>query len=92
MSRSVLVVSRFTPTFCAQTIMDTSFLWGRELEGELMRNHRDSYRNLDPEREFGNGDIFTKKRPAIRAVIGNVMWGLVAYLAAWIILKKRERV
>src|SRR5207237_459227 len=32
MSRSVLVVSRFTPTFCAQTIMDTSFLWNRELK------------------------------------------------------------
>jgi hypothetical protein len=92
MSRSVLVVSRFTPTFCAQTIMDTSFLWGRELQGELMRDYRDSYRNLDPQREFSNGDVFTKKRPAIRGLIGNLMWGLATYLVAWITLKKRERV
>jgi len=92
MSRSVLVVSRFTPTFCAQTIMDTSFLWGRELSGELMRDHRESYRNLDPQREFSNGDIFNKKRPAIRALIGNLMWGLASYFAAWFALKKRERV
>ena len=28
-----------------------------------MRDHRESYRNLDPQREFSNGDIFTKKRP-----------------------------
>ncbi len=92
MSRSVLLVSRFTPTFCAQTIMDTSFLWQRELSGDLMRDHRESYRNLDPQREFSNGDVFTKKRPAIRGLLGNLMWGLAAYLVAWITLKKRERV
>jgi hypothetical protein len=92
MTRSVLVVSRYTPTFCAQTLMDTSFLWQRELSGELMRDHRESYRNLDPQREFSNGDIFTKKRPAIRALLGNLMWGLAAYLFAWVVLKKRERV
>jgi ABC-type multidrug transport system ATPase subunit/pSer/pThr/pTyr-binding forkhead associated (FHA) protein len=92
MSRSVLFVSRLTPTFCAQTIMDTSFLWQRELSGDLMRDHRESYRNLDPQREFSNGDIFTKKRPAMRGLIGNLMWGLAAYLLAWFTLKKRERV
>jgi len=92
MSRSVLFVSRLTPTFCAQTIMDTSFLWQQELSGELMRDHRESYRNLDPQREFSNGDIFTKKRPAIRGLIGNLMWGLTAYFLAWFTLKKRERV
>jgi len=92
MTRSVLTVSRLTPTFCAQTIMDTSFLWQRELSGDLMRDHRESYRNLDPQREFSNGDIFTKKRPAMRGLIGNFMWGLTAYLLAWIALRKRERV
>ncbi len=92
MSRSVLTVSRFTPTFCAQTIMDTSFLYGQELSGELMRDHRESYRNLDPQRDFGTGEIFTKTRPALRGIIGNLMWGLATYLLAWITLRKRERV
>ncbi len=92
MSRSVLNVSRLTPTFCAQTVIDTSFLWGRELSGDLMRDHRESYRNLDPDREFSNGDIFTKKRPAVRGILGNLMWGFATYLVAWIALKKRERV
>jgi ABC-type multidrug transport system ATPase subunit/pSer/pThr/pTyr-binding forkhead associated (FHA) protein len=92
MSRSVLFVSRLTPTFCAQTIMDTSFLYGRELSGELMRDHRESYRNLDPQREFSNGDIFTKKRPAVRGLLGNLLWGVTAYLVAWLTLKKRARV
>jgi len=92
MSRSVLTVSRLTPTFCAQTVIDTSFLWQKELSGDLMRDHRESYRNLDPDREFSNGDVFTKKRPAIRGILGNLMWGLATYLVAWIALKKRERV
>jgi ABC-type multidrug transport system ATPase subunit/pSer/pThr/pTyr-binding forkhead associated (FHA) protein len=92
MSRSVLTVSRLTPTFCAQTIMDTSFLYGQELSGELMRDHRESYRNLDPQREFSTGDTFTKTRPALRGILGNLMWGLATYLTAWITLRKRERV
>ena len=92
MSHSVLVVSRFTPTFSAQTIMDTSFLWGQELSGELMRNHRESYRNLDPQRTFSNGDVFNNARPGIRALIKNLLWGLASYIAAWFTLKKRERV
>ena len=92
MTRSVLTVSRLTPTFCAQTVIDTSFLWQKELSGDLMRDHRESYRNLDPDREFSNGDVFTKKRPAIRGILGNLMWGLATYLVAWVALKKRERV
>jgi hypothetical protein len=72
--------------------MDTSFLWNRKLEGELMRDYRDSYRNLDPQREFSNGDVFTKKRPALRGILGNLMWGVATYFLAWVALKKRERV
>ena len=43
MSHSVLFVSRLTPTFCAQTVMDTSFLWQRELSGDLNSDHHQSY-------------------------------------------------
>ena len=92
MSHSVLVVSRLTPTFCAQTVMDTSFLWHRELSGELISDHHQSYRNLDPNREFSTGDIFNKSRPAVRGLLGCLMWGIATYIVAWFTLKKRERV
>jgi len=92
MSHSVLFVSRLTPTFCAQTVMDTSFLWQRELSGELISDHHQSYRNLDPNREFSTGDIFNKKRPAVRGLLGCLCWGIFTYALAWFTLKKRERV
>jgi ABC-type multidrug transport system ATPase subunit/pSer/pThr/pTyr-binding forkhead associated (FHA) protein len=92
MSRSVLLVSRLTPTFCAQTVMDTSFLWQRQLSGDLISDHHQSYRNLDPNREFSTGDIFNKKRPAIRGLLGCLCWGIFTYFIAWFTLKKRERV
>ncbi|MDR3406424.1 MAG: FHA domain-containing protein [Chthoniobacter sp.] len=92
MSHSVLFVSRLTPTFCAQTVMDTSFLWQRELSGDLISDHHQSYRNLDPNREFSTGDVFNKKRPAIRGLLGCFMWGLFTYFVAWFALRKRERV
>jgi ABC-type multidrug transport system ATPase subunit len=92
MSHSVLFVSRLTPTFCAQTVMDTSFLWQRELSGELISDHHQSYRNLDPNRDFNTGDVFNKSRPAVRGLLGCVMWGIATYLLAWVSLKKRERI
>jgi len=92
MSHSVLFVSRLTPTFCAQTVMDTSFLWQKELSGELISDHHQSYRNLDPNRDFSTGDIFNKKRPAIRGLLGCLSWGIFTYFVAWFALKKRERV
>jgi ABC-type multidrug transport system ATPase subunit len=96
MSRSVLFVSRLTPTFCAQAVMDTSFLWQKELAGELMSDHHQSYRNLvttDADRDqFTNGTIFTKSRSAKRGLLGCVLWGIVTYFVAWFALKKREQV
>jgi ABC-type multidrug transport system ATPase subunit len=92
MTHSVLVISRLTPTFCAQTVMDTSFLWQRKLSGDLISDHHQSYRNLDPNREFSTGDVFNKARPAVRGLLGCFMWGAFTYLVAWITLKKRERV
>ena len=60
--------------------------------GELISEHHQSYRNLDPNHEFSTGDIYNKKRPAVRGLLGCVMWGLFTYLVAWFTLKKRERV
>jgi hypothetical protein len=92
MKHSVLLVSRLTPTFCAQTVMDTSFLWQQTLSGDLISDHHQSYRNLDPNRDFSTGDVFTKSRPAKRGLLGCLCWGIFTYFVAWFTLKKRERV
>jgi ABC-type multidrug transport system ATPase subunit/pSer/pThr/pTyr-binding forkhead associated (FHA) protein len=91
MSPSVLAVSRLTPTFSAQVVFDTSFLWQREIAGELMSDHGQSLRNLDPEREIESGAIFTKSRPAWLALLGHFLWLVCTYVIAWAALKSRER-
>lgn len=92
MSKSALAVSRLTPTFSAQTVMDTSFLWRRELGGELMRDHRQSYSNLVPDHDLSNGDIFDRGGPATHALLGLLAWTVGSYVVAWAALRKRERV
>ena len=92
MSKSVLAVSRLTPSFSAQTVMDTSFLWQRELSGDVISDHHQSYVNLDPDRTFATGDVFNRSRPAWLALLGHAIWGVLTYFVSWFALKKRERV
>ena len=91
MSKSVLFVSRLTPTFSAQVVFDTSFLWQREIKGELMSDHGQSLRNLDPEREIESGSVFHKSGPAWLALFGHFLWLVCTYGISWIALKSRER-
>ena len=86
-------MSRLTPSFSAQTVMDTSFLWQKELSGEVISDHGQSYRNLDPDREFfTTGDVYNRGRPAWLALLGHAIWGVLTYFVSWFALKKRERV
>ena len=71
--------------------MDTSFLWQRELEGELMRDHGQSLRNLDPEHELSTGDIYDRAKPAWWALAGHALWLVGSYLVAWFALRMKER-
>ena len=90
-SPKVLTVAKLMPTFSAQTVMDTSFIWQRELEGELMRDHGQSLRNLDPERELSTGDIYDRAKPVWFALMGHGWWLLGSYLVAWLALRMKER-
>ena len=89
-SPNVIRVARLMPTFSAQTVMDTSFIWGREMAGELMRDHGQSLRNLDPDRELSTGDTYEKSRPAHLALMGHGLWLIGSYIAAWVALRRRE--
>ena len=91
MSDAVRKVSRLMPTFSAQTVMDTSFLWKREIAGELLSDHSQSLRNLDPDREIETGSTYTRSRPAWLALLGHALWLVGAYVISWFALKARER-
>ncbi len=91
MSKSVLFVSRLMPTFSAQVVFDTSFLWQREIRGELISDHGQSYRNLKIDDEVDTEVPFTLSRPAWLALLGHFLWLVSTYGIAWAALKSRER-
>ncbi|MDQ3621436.1 MAG: FHA domain-containing protein [Verrucomicrobiota bacterium] len=91
MEPPVLRVSRLMPTFSAQPVMDTSFLWQRELSGDVISDHGQSYRNLDPERDFSTGDVFNRFIPAAFALLGHALWAMGGYVVAWLTLRCKER-
>ena len=76
MTKSVLAVSRLTPTFSAQTVMDTSFLWQQAARGDIISDHHQSFRNLDPEHEISTGEIFDRGRPAGWRCSRHALWGV----------------
>lgn len=91
MTPRVFRVSQFMPTFSAQRVMDTSFLWMRQLTGSVISDHSQSYRNLDPDRDFTSQDTYNRARPAWIALAGHLAWVVVAYVVAWFSLRRRER-
>lgn len=92
MTPAVRWVSRCMPSYSAQTIFDTSFLWMKPLRGETINNHAQAYRNLDPDRRFTSRDIYNRKEPALLALMVLGFWAVGAYLASWLALKRRERI
>lgn len=88
MTPAVARVSRCMPSFSAQTMMDTSFLWKKQLQGNTISDHAQSYRNLDPERELTSRDTFERSGPALRALLCLLLWTLVSYWASWIALRR----
>jgi hypothetical protein len=90
MTPAVARVSRCMPSFSAQTMMDTSFLWKKQLQGNTISDHAQSYRNLDPDRELTSRDTFERSGPALRALICLLLWTLGTYFASWFALRRRS--
>ncbi len=91
MTNSVRLASHFAPTYSAQVMMDTSFLWQQKMVGQTMVDFRDAYENLVPDNSLDSRDIYARKRPALWALLADGIWIAAMYLLAWIGLRKRER-
>ena len=91
MSKAVHSVSRFTPTFAAQTAMDGSFLWRKLLASEVIRGHRQSLSNLRRDFAPRTGEVFVDKRPLLFAIANHLAWAVASYAVAFVALRRRER-
>lgn len=88
MTPAVARISRCMPSFSAQTLMDTSFLWKKQLQGNTISDHAQSYRNLDPDRELTSRDTFERSGPALQALVCLLLWTLGTYFASWFALRR----
>jgi len=89
MRPGVLTVSGFMPTFAAQSVMDTSFLWQRRIASDVITDHSLPVANLKARIGIKNGDIFQNPRPAALGLLTHALWALVTYLIAFLALRRR---
>ncbi len=91
MEPRVLFVSRLMPTFAAETVMDTSFLWQQKVAGDLISDHPIPVSNLRARGYVKTGAIYQAASPAFLALLTHLLWAAAAYVVALLALKSRER-
>ena len=91
MEPRVLFVSRLMPTFAAETVMDTSFLWQQKVAGDLISDHPKPVSNLRARGYVKTGAIYQAASPAFLALLTHLLWAVTAYVVALLALKSRER-
>jgi ABC-type multidrug transport system ATPase subunit len=89
MRPSVLAVSALTPTFAAQSAMDTSFLWQQRVAGDLISDHPKPVANLRTRGYVKTGTIFASPRPALLGLLTHTVWAIVTYVIAFLALRCR---
>jgi ABC-type multidrug transport system ATPase subunit len=89
MRPSVLAVSGFMPTFAAQSVMDTSFLWQQRVAGDLISDHPKPVSNLRARGHVKTGAIFENPTPALLGLLTHALWAVATYVIAFLALRRR---
>ena len=87
----VYLISKAAPTFAAQTLTDTSFLWQKKVARDTLSDYWTSFRNLNRDLQLKTGQVFTSTAPAQRAIATLLVWLVLGYFGAWMALRNRER-
>lgn len=82
MSPPFRTIAALTPAFCAQRISDTSFVWKKNLKGELVENHFASVRNLKTSSEIHYGQVYENPFSAIASSCVLLGWGIAGAVAS----------
>lgn len=91
MGSSVLAVSRVIPSFNAQTLMDVSVLWNRELNRETLSESPIPVSNLKQLTKIETGEVFRRWEPGAIALVVELGWLIAANAVSWFALRKKER-
>jgi len=97
MSQPVLWVSQIMPSFAAERVSDVSLLFDQKITGDLITKYRTPYWNTNTwyraqtGQDLLNGIIYTENRPLFVAYLSLLSWTLVAFVASFWLLARRER-
>jgi hypothetical protein len=91
MKPAVLAISSTMPTFAAQSLMDTSFLWQRKVVGQLIEDHPTAVSNLRKRGYAKMGAIFENAASGTLGVLTQGLWAAASYAVAFVALRARER-
>jgi ABC transport system ATP-binding/permease protein len=89
----VSFVASCTPGFMSQRLMDVSFVYDRDLIGDVNEEHYQAIKNVEAnDRDNRNDqDRWVNPKPATYALLGHAAWTIVTYFGAFIVLRSRER-
>jgi ABC-type multidrug transport system ATPase subunit/pSer/pThr/pTyr-binding forkhead associated (FHA) protein/ABC-type multidrug transport system permease subunit len=97
MPESVLAVSRVFPSFAAQRIADSSFILKQTISGELLRNYKVPYDNMNQwyrskyHARLNTGKVLTDATPAYLGFLNLALWTLGGFTASYALLARKER-
>jgi hypothetical protein len=85
-------VSLAMPSAAARQVMDVSVLWQRPISGSLRVDFPSAFANLNQDRSLRNGQVFQKAEAGWSGMVRLGVWTVIAGMAAWFGLKRRERI
>jgi ABC transport system ATP-binding/permease protein len=97
MTPPVLAVSRIMPSFASERIADVSFLINRKISGDLARDYRIAYLNINDwylsrtGERLKTGTLFNEARPIWVACLSLVLWTISGFICSYWLLGRKER-
>jgi ABC-type multidrug transport system ATPase subunit/pSer/pThr/pTyr-binding forkhead associated (FHA) protein len=91
MRHDVRMVAHVIPAFSSRVLADSSFVLNRKIDQDLLEKYTYPLSNLNKDRAFKSGDVFTRTGPAYVAAGTLLLWTIAMYLVAWMKLRKRGR-
>jgi ABC-type multidrug transport system permease subunit len=97
MSASVLAVAQVMPSFAAERISDTSFLYGQQISGDVISKFGVPYTNLNDwyrsrtDKRIATGSTYTEFRPLIVGYLSLFLWTLLSLGCTYLVLARKEK-
>jgi ABC-type multidrug transport system ATPase subunit/pSer/pThr/pTyr-binding forkhead associated (FHA) protein len=96
--KDVLIVAQVMPSFAAERISDTCFLYGQQITGDIIRrygipytNLNDWYRSRHNDQRIATGTTYTEVGPLIVGYLSLLLWTIFSLGCTYLVLARKEK-